>query len=159
MRTLTKYAYLDDVDGRWLSRHCVWFNLHTCKCVCVCFAYSSNLQLCNILMNLLLLLLKDVGLHYNQNLETTKKTRLFSECLVWSSCLVLFSFLHLFFAFVGLTSRKHNNSRCLGVSWTRDTGPCIIHFCIHMDNLYIYTSVYIHTSRQAGRQADRQTDG
>ena len=89
-----------------------------------------------------------------------KKTRLFSECLVWSSCLVLFSFLHLFFAFVGLTSRKHNNSRCLGVSWTRDTGPCIIHFYIHMDNLYIYICIhtYIHTSRQAGRQADRQTD-
>ena len=126
--------------------------------VCVCFAYSSNLQLCNILMNLLLLLLKDVGLHYNQNLETTKKTRLFSECLVWSSCLVLFSFLHLFFAFVGLTSRKHNNSRCLGVSWTRDTGPCIIHFCIHMDNLYIYASVYIHTYIQAGRPTDRQMD-
>ena len=28
-------------------------------------------------MNLLLLLLKDVGLHYNQNLETTQKNKTF----------------------------------------------------------------------------------
>ena len=79
-----------------------------------------------------------------------------SEVHVWF-CLVFYI---CFFAFVGLTSRKHNNSRCLGVSWTRDTGPCIIHFYIHMDNLYIYICIhtYINPGRQAGRPTDRQID-
>ena len=40
-----------------------------CILASVCFAYQPNLELCNILLNLLLLLLKDVDIHYSKTLR------------------------------------------------------------------------------------------
>ena len=68
-----KNAHLDDVHERWLGKHGVCFNLHTCKCV-LCLP-PQFLDLCNILLNLLLLLLKDVDMHYNKTLRKQNKLK------------------------------------------------------------------------------------
>ena len=68
----------------------------------------SLLAQCNILLNLLLLLLKDVDMHYNQNLKKTRKTRPdqdFSEN-VWSEAHVFLCFFSVYFCGFDIKKQK-----------------------------------------------------
>ena len=84
-----------------------------CILASVCFAYQSNLQLCNILLNLLLLLLKDVGYALQPKPRENQKAikhnfsgNGWSEAHVWNSWFYL--------VFFGVTSKKQNNSTLIG---------------------------------------------